>query len=222
MTTMTTPRLPIHITIIEDNRYIRSGWEVTFAGIPDLRVVGSFESCEEAFATTAIEESDVVLIDIELPGMSGIDGLRRIRKLYPRVAVVMCTVYDDDQNVFDAICAGAVGYLLKKASPEEVVKAIRDAVAGGSPMTPTIARKVIASFQPKKPDHFTEQLTEREHEVLAKMTEGKSYATIANELFISVDGVRYHIRNIYLKLQVHSRAEAIAEGLKQRIIQPPR
>ncbi|MBI3193752.1 MAG: response regulator transcription factor [Ignavibacteriae bacterium] len=221
---MTTAKPIIYLSIIEDNQFIRSGWEAILRNVPEFSIVGSFESCEDAFSTTAIEESDVILMDIKLPGISGIEGVRHVHKLHPKIAVIMCSVYDDDTHVFDAICAGAVGYLLKKASSEEIIKAIHDAVNGGSPMTPTIARKVIASFQPKerKSNQIQEELTEREQEVLTKMAQGKSYATIANELSISIDGVRFHIRNIYLKLQVHSRAEAIAEGLKQRIISPPR
>ena len=214
----------IVVSIIEDNRFIRSGWEAVLKEAPEFSVRGSFGSCEDAFASEALAESDVVLMDIGLPGMTGIEGVKEIRRKYPKLLAIMCTVYDDDQNVFDAICAGATGYLLKKASPVELLQAFHDAVAGGSPMTPTIARKVISSFQKpfQAPSLPEDSLTEREQEILSKMAIGKSYASIAEELFLSLDGVRYHIRHIYEKLQVHSRSEAISKGYKDRLIQPPR
>ena len=149
--------------------------------------------------------------------MSGIEGLAQIRKEAPAAAVVMCTVFDDDENVFQAICAGAVGYLLKKTSPEELIRAVRDAAAGGSPMTPNIARKVISAFQ-RQAAQTAGVLNEREQSILALMAQGKSYAGIGDELFLSIDGVRYHVRNIYEKLQVHSRSEAVARGYRDRLI----
>jgi DNA-binding NarL/FixJ family response regulator len=215
---------PLYVSIIEDNRFFRSGWEASLANDPGCSVIGSFGSCEEAFESQAMGESDVCLMDIGLPGMSGIDGVRHIRKNYPKIAIVMCTVHDDDGSIFDSLCAGAIGYLLKKTEPSEIIQALKDAVAGGSPMSPNIARRVIASFQ--KPAYQKalpeDQLTERELHILQQMASGKSYSTIANELYLSVEGVRYHIRHIYEKLQVHSRVEAIAQGLKDRLISPPR
>ncbi len=214
----------INVSIVEDNRFIRAGWEAALRSVPEFEVLGSYGSCEEAFQSPTLSDSDVVLMDIGLPGISGIEGVRRIKTQSPKITVVMCTVFDDDQNVFDAICAGAVGYLLKKTPPDELIDAIRNAATGGSPMTPNIARKVIASFQ--KPAAKTsaqgEALTDREQEVLEQMAKGKSYTAIAKDLFLSVDGIRYHIRHIYEKLQVHSRGEAVSRGLKNRLIQPPR
>jgi len=215
---------PIFISLVEDNQYVRTGWEAVLSNTADFVVKGVFSSCEEAFASSDIGESDLVLMDIGLPGMSGIDGVKYIREHHPSVAVVMCTVHEDDQNIFDAVCAGAIGYLQKKIQPDELLKALRDASAGGSPMTPNIARKIIASFQsqPAKLSNKGETLTSREREVLEQMAFGKSYATIAESLFLSVDGIRYHIRHIYDKLQVHTRGEAIAKGLKARLIHPQR
>jgi DNA-binding NarL/FixJ family response regulator len=163
-------------------------------------------------------------MDIGLPGMSGIEGIGRLKTRHPKALVIMCTVFEDDNNIFNALCAGAVGYVLKKTTPEEILRAIHDAAAGGSPMTPTIARKVIASFHLKAKHHSRDfdQLTEREQQVLDRLVQGKSYATIAEEIFISVDGVRYHLRHIYEKLQVSNRAEAVAKGLKERLVPPPR
>ncbi|HEX9654634.1 MAG TPA: response regulator transcription factor [bacterium] len=212
------------IIIIEDNRYVREAMHAVLQSAAGFEVLGAFESCELAFATDKIADCDAVLMDIGLPGMSGIDGVRYLNARYPDLAIIMCTVYDDDENIFDALCAGAVGYLLKKVAPEDLLKAIRDAVGGGSPMTPNIARKVIKHFQKPATTHLNQddELTEREIEVLHLLAHGKSYAAIGGELFLSVDGVRYHIRHIYEKLQVNSRTQAIAKGLKERLIQPPR
>jgi DNA-binding NarL/FixJ family response regulator len=214
---------PIRVALIEDNRFIRAGWEAALSASPEFDVVGAYRSCEEAFLDPALESCDVVLMDIGLPGISGIEGVLQLKSRAHSPEVVMCTVYDDDQKVFDAICAGAVGYLLKKTPPEGLKRALSDAVSGGSPMTPNIARKIVASFQKRPLGRAGEDdLTPRERDVLGQMAEGKSYAAIAKQLFISVDGVRYHIRHIYEKLQVHSRGEAIAAGLKRRLIPPLR
>jgi DNA-binding NarL/FixJ family response regulator len=214
----------VSVSIVEDNRFIRAGWETALSAASGVTVLGSYGNCEDALRSPTLDDSDVVLMDIGLPGISGIEGVKRIKQRRPSAAIVMCTVHDDDQNVFDAICAGAVGYLLKKTPPEELVSALRDAAGGGSPMTPNIARKVLASFQktPGRSSHREDDLTEREREVLAQMARGQSYAGIARELFISMDGVRYHIRHIYEKLQVHSSGEAVASALKRRLIPPPR
>ena len=214
----------IKILIIEDNRFIRNGWEILLQKENDFQVIGSYASCEESFKEKGIGLADIVLMDIGLPGMSGIDGVKFLKEKYPRQIIVMCTVYEDDDNIFEAICAGAVGYLLKKTSPEELIAALREAYGGGSPMTPSVARKVIASFQKKSLQDFngmTIELTEREEQILTLMSKGKSYTEIANKVFLSIDGVTYHIRHIYEKLQVHTRAEAVAVGLKRRIIRPP-
>jgi len=214
----------ITISIIEDNRYVRTGWQAVLQNVPNFEVVGIFDSCEAAFVAEEIGISDVVIMDIGLPGMSGIEGVKIIAEKYPDTAIIMCTVYDDDEKIFEALCSGAIGYLLKKIQPQELIQAIQDAAAGGSPMTPNIARKVIKSFQRATDTsrRKEDQLTDREKEVLHLLSQGKSYAAIGKELFLSVDGVRYHIRHFYEKLQVHSRAEAVAKGLRNHIIQPPR
>jgi len=214
----------IRIVIVEDNRYVRSAWEMALQSASDVVLAGSFGSCEDAFQGDAVGGADIVLMDIGLPGMSGIEGVRHIRERHPDVSIVMCTVHDDDEKVFDALCAGAVGYLLKSTRPDELVGALREAHRGGSPMTPSVARKVIASFQKPPPRSAADGmlLTEREQQILDLMAQGKSYSSIADQLFLSVDGVYYHIRHIYEKLQVHSRAEAVAEGIKKRFIRAPR
>ena len=145
----------IAISIIEDNAYLRDGWMSVLDGVADFLLLGSYESCEEAFSGSNIGQSDVVLMDIGLPGMSGTEGVDKLTEDYPDLAVIMITVHDDDHHVFDAICAGAVGYLLKHTTPLELIDAIRSAYNGGSPMTPNIARKVINSFQLQKRDPLT-------------------------------------------------------------------
>ncbi len=212
------------LSIIEDNRFVREGWNAVLSSVDDISIRGIYGSCEEAFASEDFPDSDMVLMDIGLPGISGIEGVKKIKEKHPEMIVIMCTVYDDDTNIFDAICAGAVGYLLKKTTPEELIAALRVGRNGGSPMTPNIARKVIASFQTpnKKSNTKFNTLNDREKEILQLMAVGKSYIAIAEELFLSIDGVRYHIRNIYEKLQVHSRGEAIAHALRTNQIAPPK
>jgi DNA-binding NarL/FixJ family response regulator len=219
-----THQLPLYVSIIEDNRFFRSGWEAIIRGNPDFSLAGSFSGCEEAFQSETLGESDLCLMDIGLPGISGIEGVRQLKQIHPAIAVIMCTVHDDDVSIFESICAGAVGYLLKKTEPDDLLQALKDAAAGGSPMSPSIARRVILSFQTPaaRPVAENDSLTSRELLILQQMALGRSYGSIAEELEITVDGVRYHIRHIYEKLQVHTRSEAIARGLKDRLIRPPR
>lgn len=209
---------PIHIGIIEDNKYIRAAWESVLTSESGFAITGSFSNCEDAFRSGDFLRSDLYLMDISLPGMTGIEGVKYLRRHNPSAVVVMCTVHEDDQTLYEALCAGAVGYLLKKTPPAELIAALQDAAQGGSPMTPTIARKVITSFHTHSKKATDEELSEKEKEVLTLMAQGKSYTAIARELFLSVDGVRYHIRHIYEKLQVHSRGEAVASGLKRKLI----
>ena len=221
---MNTQEKDIMLTIIEDNRFVREGWLSILKSAKDIAVIGAYPTCEEGLQSPNIRDSDVVLMDIGLPGISGIEGAAYLHQHHPRIATVMCTVYEDNQKIFDALCAGAVGYLLKKIPAEELIKAIRDAAAGGSPMTPSIARKVISNFH--KDQGITAQrealLTEAERQTLSLLALGKSYAAIAEELFISIDGVRTRIRKIYEKLQAHSRGEAVAKGVAKRLIHFPR
>ncbi|MDR8394420.1 response regulator transcription factor [Aliifodinibius sp. S!AR15-10] len=210
----------IKIIIIEDNRYMREGWKTILDFEDDFVVIGSYESCEEAFESDTLAKGDLALMDIELPGMSGIEGVKKLRRQHPDLIIIMATVFDDDKHVFDALCAGAVGYLMKKVSPEDLIKAIHDAHEGGSPMTPNIARKVINTFHNTSAEDNEANLSERELEILEELAKGKSYAKIGESIYLSVDGVRYHIRNIYKKLEVNSRTEAVSKGISQRLINP--
>lgn len=208
----------IKVGIVEDNEYMREGWETFIDHERDLTVIGSFGSCEEAFESDAINKVDLMIMDIGLPGMTGIEGVKYMRENHPDVNIIMATVHDDDDHIFDALKAGAVGYLMKKVTPDQMVHAIRDAHEGGSPITPNIARKVIATFQ--KAADLEEELSDREIQILKELATGRSYAAIGKKIFLSVDGVRHHIRNIYQKLEVHSRSEAIAKGITRHIIDP--
>jgi DNA-binding NarL/FixJ family response regulator len=214
----------IKIMIVEDNRFIRTGWEAVIQANKNFNLIGSFADCETAIKSVAPKKSDLVLMDIGLPGMSGIEGVKFLKEKYPEIIIVMCTVHEDSEEIFQAICAGAVGYLTKRTSPDELIKSLIEAYNGGSPMTPSVARKVISSFQNVKVidrEEILAELNEREAQILNLMASGKSYNAIADEVCLSIDGVYYHIRHIYEKLHVHSRAEAVAEGLKKKIIKAP-
>jgi len=210
----------INLFIVEDNRFMREGWTAILNLESDFIVLDAFESCEEAFESDVLPKADIAIMDIELPGMSGIEGVTYIREKHPGMAVIMATAFDDDKNVFEALCAGAVGYLMKKISPGDLKQAVRDASDGGSPMSPGVARKVIQAFHLPSGKDGRGVLTERELEILEQLAKGRSYAAIGETLFLSVDGVRYHIRNIYDKLQVNTRAEAVSKGISHRLIKP--
>jgi DNA-binding NarL/FixJ family response regulator len=160
-----------------------------------------------------------VLSDIGLPGMSGIEGVRILRKRHPALLLLMLTIHDDDERIFDAICAGACGYLLKKTPPARLLDSLREAVAGGAPMSPEVARRVIALFREvRPPDRADYHLTPHETRLLKLFVEGHNYKTAAAELRVSVNTVNFHVRSIYDKLQVHSRSEAVAKALRNRLV----
>src|SRR6266481_8656337 len=199
----------LKVGIIEDQPKIREGLRALIDGTYGYRCVGSFGSMEEALAKVDYELPDVLLVDIGLPGMSGIEGTRRLKDRHPALAVLMLTVYDDDHRIFDAMCAGACGYLLKKTPPARLLESLREVVAGGAPMSPEIARKVIALFRtvrpPKQADY---QLTPHETRLLKMLVDGHNYKTAAGDLGVSINTISFHMRNIYDKLQVHSKSEA--------------
>ncbi|MEX2478707.1 MAG: response regulator transcription factor [Gracilimonas sp.] len=206
----------INILIIEDNKYMREGWSTVLDMEPDLKVLAEYESCEEAFEGNLIPKADVILLDIQLPGMHGTDGVKIIREKKREVAVLMVTIHDDDERIFKALKNGAIGYLSKKVTPDELIEAVHSAHHGGSPMSPNIARKVISSFQQSKDSII--DLSDTETQVLKLLAEGNSYKGISKEVFLSVDGVRYHIRNIYNKLEVSNKSEAVAKALREKLI----
>lgn len=210
----------IQVVIIEDNKYLREGWETFINHDARMEVARVFGSCEKAFESEALEDCDVVLLDINLPGMNGIEGMKIIRTKYPTIDVIMATVFDDDKYIFDALKAGAIGYLMKSVTPDELVAAIVEANSGGSPITPSIAKRIIKSLRPPKLDDESAELNERELQILKALATGKSYKEIGEEVFLSIDGVRHHIRSVYNKLEVNSRSEAVSVGLNKKIIKP--
>ena len=211
--------MALRVGIVEDQRTTREGLAALVSGSPGLACAGAWESMEDALPALTREPPEVALLDIGLPGMSGIEGVRRLRGERPHVQVLMLTVYDDDEHVFEAVCAGACGYLLKDTPPERLVLAIREAAAGGAPMTPEIARRVLAMFRAVAPppgqDH---RLSPREVEVLQLLADGHSYKTAASELDLSIDTIRFHVRRCYEKLHVHSKSEAVAVALRRGIL----
>jgi len=209
----------LKIAIVEDQPKIREGLRTIIDGTDGYRCVGSFGSMEEALGKLDRELPDVLLMDLGLPGMSGIDGTRRIKDLHPGVAVLILTVYDDDRRIFDALCAGACGYLLKKTPPARLLESLREVAGGGAPMSPEVARRVIALFREfRPPENAGHQLTPHEVRILALLVEGHNYKTAAAELGVSVNTVRFHMRSIYDKLQVHSKSEAVSKALRNRIV----
>ena len=209
----------IRLAIVEDQKQTREGLAILLRAMPGCRLVGVFESMEAALRELRREPPDVALLDIQLPGMSGIEGVRRLKERFPALQVLMLTVFADNDHVFEAICAGASGYLLKDTPPARLTEAIRELHAGGAPMSPEIARKVVGMFgqvaPPRKEEH---RLSPREVELLKLLAEGHSYKTAAKALSISIDTVRFHIRNIYDKLHVHSKSEAVILALRQGIV----
>jgi DNA-binding NarL/FixJ family response regulator len=210
---------PITVANIEDQREIREGLAMLIDGTPGYRCIGRYRSIEEALEGMPGRVPDVALVDIGLPGMSGIEGIRVLKQRYPRIVVLMLTVYDDDRRIFDALCAGACGYLLKKTPPARLLECLREAAAGGSPISPEIARRVIALFQEiRPPDDVDYELTPHELRLLRLLVEGHSYKGAAAELKISVNTIAFHTKRIYEKLQVHSKSAAVAKALRQRIV----
>ncbi len=188
-------------------------------GTEGFHCTASYRSMEDALAGIGDELPDVALVDIGLPGMSGIEGIRLLKERYPSIQSLMLTVYDDDERIFDAICAGANGYLLKKTPPTRLLQSLQEAVEGGSPMSPEIARRVIELFRGAPPPVKTDyELTPHETRILGLLVEGHNYKTAASELNVSVNTVAFHIKHIYEKLQVHSKSEAVAKALRSGLL----
>jgi DNA-binding NarL/FixJ family response regulator len=210
----------IHVAIIEDDRRIRSGLQTLINGTDGYECQLVFRSMEDALARTWSAVPDVALVDIGLPGMSGIDGLARLRKQYPTVALLMLTVYEDDARIFEALCAGASGYLLKKTQPNKLLECIAEVLHGGAPMSPEVARRVIGIFREIRPPAREEyDLTPHELRLLKLLVEGYNYQSAAAELGVSFSTINFHMQNIYGKLHVHSKSEAVAKALRQRLVQ---
>ena len=208
--------MSVRISIIEDDAPLRRIFSNWLRRAPDLQLVGEYPDAASALGTIAADKPDVVLADINLPGMNGIECVRRLKALLPETQFMMLTVYEDAENIFSAMQAGTSGYLLKRTTREEFLDAIADIKQGGSPMTSAIARKVVQSFQKPSAHRLTDEgapLSPREKEILDLLARGYLYKEIAEKLKISVPTVNAHIRNMYEKLHVHSRGQAVARYL---------
>lgn len=212
----------IRVVIVEDNNTIREGLKLLIDGTPGYSCVGAFITCEDLLAKIKTLELDVILMDIDLPGMSGIEGIKKIKQLNDEILILILTIYEENEMIFEALCSGASGYLVKKTPPSKLLDAIKEAYEGGAPMTSNIARKVVDYFQKNKPIHKEEDeqisLTKREKEVLSGLVEGNSYKAIADQLNVSLDTVRFHFRNIYKKMHVHSQSEAVVKAIKEGLV----
>ncbi len=211
----------IKVVVVEDNDAIREGLKILIDGTEGYSCVAAYSACDIMLKNLEKLNPDVMLMDIGLPGMNGIEGIKKAKLIYPDLTILVLTVYEENDLVFDALCAGACGYLVKKTPPSRLLEAIQEAHQGGAPMSANIARKVIDFFQQKKQLSAQKPqsiLTPREKEILSGLVEGNSFKAIADSLFISIETVRFHFRNIYKKLHVHSQSEAVAKAIKEGII----
>ncbi len=205
----------IHVAIVEDDDEIRQTLALIINGTPGYHCKHTFIDCESANKELPNLYVNVVLMDIELPGISGIDGIKQLKPQMPNTDFIMLTIKQDDNSIFDSLCAGASGYLMKDTPPSELLRSITEVYKGGSPMSTNIARKVIQSFQVNTPPS---PLSGRETEILQLLCKGMNYRSIADQLYLSAHTVKSHIKNIYKKLHVNSRAEAVSKAIKDKLI----
>lgn len=206
---------PIKVAVVEDDKRLREGLTFLLNSTSEFHCVGSCPNAEQALKQLPLDWPDVVLMDINLPNMSGIECVAKLKAQRPILQVVMLTAYVDNEQIFKSLKAGASGYLIKKTPATEILEAVTDAHRGGSPMTSSIARKVVEFFQQNAPEKATDDLSKRELEILDLLAKGHRYKEIAETLSISFDTVRFHLRNIYEKLHVHSRTEAVVKYLQK-------
>ena len=205
----------IKISIVEDDKEIRESLAILIEGTDGFSCVSHYGSVELALEKIEKDLPDVILMDINLPGMTGIEGVKLIKEKMPECEIIMQTISENDKDVFDSLCAGACGFLKKNTPPAKLLDAITEAVKGGAPMNMDIARLVVNSFKPGQ--NKENPLTEREKDVLRALCDGKSYKMIAGELFVDINTVKFHIRNIYRKLEVNSKGEAIIKAFKEHL-----
>lgn len=207
------------VVLIEDMREVREGLSALISGTNGYQCVAAYGMMETALARIGSDQPDIVLTDLGLPGMSGIEGIGRLRDILPDVPILALTIYDNDEQIFNALCRGANGYLLKNTPPARLLDALREAAEGGSPISPAIAARVIKLFRefrpPEKADYH---LTPQETQLLKLLVEGHHKKTAAREMGISFHTVSFHLKNIYEKLQVHSKTEAVAKALRERLV----
>jgi len=210
------------VMIIEDQRDVREGLAVLINGTPGFRCTSSYRTMEEALQALAgarVDRPGVILTDIGLPGMSGIDGIAALRERFADLPILALTIYDSNDKVFNALCAGASGYLLKNTPPARLLESLQEVAAGGAPMSPEVARRVVRLFREFRPAReATYHLTAQENQLLKLLADGHHRKTAAREMGISVNTISFHPKNIYEKLQVHSKTEAVAKALRERLV----
>jgi DNA-binding NarL/FixJ family response regulator len=208
----------IRIAIFEDNNDLRDSLAMIIESVPDFELAGSFSNAQRLIPKIEQSNPDLVLMDINMPGISGIEAVAQIHALYPQIKIMMQTVFDEDDKVFASLCAGASGYILKNTEPERVMLAIKEVAAGGAFFTPSIALKVLSNFQQKTIVPENINLTEREKQVLQYLVDGLSYKMIADTIFLSYETVHSHIKKIYEKLHVNSKSEAVVKALRNKLV----
>jgi DNA-binding NarL/FixJ family response regulator len=210
--------VPYELLIFEDNSRLRQSLEILLNDENNFHVAGSYANCDKADKQVEKHAADLVVMDIDMPGIGGIEGVKRIKNSNPEVKIVMHTMFDDDNRIFDSICAGADGYLLKNTSPLQLVSALQDVMNGGAPMSPFVAQKVFQHFRQDRTEAEQFNLTAREKEVLELLVKGNSYKMIADKSFVSIDTVKKHLQNIYHKLHVNCGTEAVVKALRHKIV----
>ncbi len=210
---------PLRVALIEDLRDVREGLTALINGTAGFRCVAAYGTMEVALARIEREKPDIILTDLGLPGMSGIEGIERLRQIFADVPIIALTIYDNDEQIFNALCNGANGYLLKNTPPARLLESLQEAVEGGAPMSPNIANRVVRLFREfRPPEHADYHLTPQEILLLKLLIEGHHKKTAAREMQISFHTVSFHLKNIYEKLQVHSKTEAVAKALREKIV----
>ncbi len=209
--------MPINLVIYEDNTRLRESLLLLLGNDPNHNVTGAYANCNNVMEDMAVAEPELVVMDIDMPGINGIEGVRLIKETYPDIKIIMHTVFEDDNRIFDSICAGADGYLLKNTSPSKLLDSLHEVMNGAVPMSPFVAQRVFQHFRQKEvePDF---KLTGREKEILQLLVKGNSYKMIASELKISMDTVKKHLQNTYHKLHVSCGTEAVAKAIRHKIV----
>jgi DNA-binding NarL/FixJ family response regulator len=212
--------MEIKVAIFEDNKTLRESLQQLINNTEDMVCTGAFPDANHLVRSMQTANPDVVMMDIQMPGISGIEAVQVIKEKFPQVNIMMQTVFEDNDKIFAAICAGASGYMLKKTTPQRMLDSIRETGLGGAPMTPLVAAKVLQMFRSQSSNKTNEfiDLSAREKEILALLVKGKSYKAVASACFISIDTVSTHVRHIYEKLHVHSKSEAVAKAIHQKLI----
>jgi DNA-binding NarL/FixJ family response regulator len=210
---------PLRVVLIEDLREVREGLAALINGTAGYKCVAAYSMMEIALARIERDSPDIILTDLGLPGMSGIEGIEKLRQIFPDVPIIALTIYDNDDQIFNALCNGANGYLLKNTPPARLLEALKEAIEGGSPMSPAVAARVVKLFREfRPPEHADYRLTPQETKLLKLLIEGHHKKTAAREMGVAFNTVSFHLKNIYEKLQVHSKSEAVAKALREKLV----